>query len=102
MRKNSVLQSNFIVSGVKSLRLYSFWILNLILFSISSTYIYTDGSSISSPCFFKIYSKKMYSWIFDPSGNSNSSYYVGADILNLLLLYSVFYVSPRVINTKVW
>ena len=45
-----------------------------------------------SPCFFKIYSK--YSWIFDtehdPSGNSNLSFHVGADNLNLLLLYKLF------------
>ena len=27
---------------------------------------------------------------FDPSGDSNSSYYVRADILNLLFLYSFF------------
>ena len=43
---------------------------------------------------------------YDPSGNSNSSFHVGADILNLLLLYEriviVFIVIfPRVINTKI-
>ena len=27
---------------------------------------------------------------YDPSGNSNSSFHVGADILNLLLLYEHF------------
>ena len=45
--------------------------------------------------FFKIYGKQ--SWIsdteFDPSGSSNSSFYVGADILNLLLLYEFFIFS---------
>ena len=48
-----VLPSNFIVSGVKSSRLYPFLILNVILFSILFTYICTDGLSISSPCFLK-------------------------------------------------
>ena len=27
---------------------------------------------------------------YDPSGNSKSSFHVGADILNLLLLYELF------------
>ena len=36
---------------------------------------------------------------YDPSGNSNLSFHVGADILNLLLLYKL-YVFPRVINAK--
>ena len=27
---------------------------------------------------------------YDPSGNLNSSFHVGADILNLLLLYELF------------
>ena len=27
---------------------------------------------------------------YDPSGNSNSSFHVGADILNLLFLYEPF------------
>ena len=53
----SVIPSSFIVSGVKSSRLYPFLILNVTLFSILFTYICTDGLSISSPCFFKIYSK---------------------------------------------
>ena len=38
----SVLPSNFIVPGVKSSRLYRFFILNVILFSILLTYIYND------------------------------------------------------------
>ena len=53
----SVLSSNFIVSGVKSSRLYPFLILNVTQFSILFTYICTDGLSVFSPCFFKIYSK---------------------------------------------
>ena len=52
----SVLPSNFIVSGVKSSRLYPFLILNVILFLILLTYICTDGSSIFCPCFSKMYS----------------------------------------------
>ena len=39
----SVLSSNFIVSGVKSSRLYPFLLLNVTLFSIFFTYICTDG-----------------------------------------------------------
>ena len=35
---------------------------------------------------------------FDPSGNLNSSFQVGAELLNLLLLYR-FNVSPCVVNT---
>ena len=53
----SVLRNNFIVSGVKSSRLYPFLILNVILFPILFTYIFTDGLSMFSPCFLKIYSK---------------------------------------------
>ena len=30
----------------------------------------------------------MYTTEYDPSGNSNSSFQVGADVLNLLLLYA--------------
>ena len=39
---------------------------------------------------------------YDPCGNSNSSLYGVADILNLLFFVSAFYVSPCVINTKIW
>ena len=53
----SVLPSNFIVSGVKSSRWYPVLILNVILFSISFTYILIDGLSVFSSCFFKIFSK---------------------------------------------
>ena len=77
----SVLPSNFIVTGAKSSIWYQVLILNVILFSILFTYIFTNGLSIFSPCFFKIYSKK--SWIFaieyDPFGNLNLSFHVGAD-----------------------
>ena len=45
------------VSGVKSSRLYPSLILNITLFSILFTYICTDGLSVFSPCFFKMYSK---------------------------------------------
>ena len=76
----------------------------MILFSILLTYVCSDGLPIFSPCFFKMYSKK--SWIsvteYDASGNSNLSFHVGADILNLLLLYELFYIFPSVINTKIW
>ena len=46
----SVVPSNFIVSCVKSSRLYSFLILNIALFSVLFTYIFTDGLSKFSPC----------------------------------------------------
>ena len=49
--------------------------------------------------FFDIYSKK--SWIsdleYDPSSMSNSSFHVGADILNLL-----FYNFPCIVHTEIW
>ena len=84
-----VLPRNFIVLGVKSSRCYLVLILNVILFSILFIYILIDGLSKFSPCFLRIYSKE--SWIsdikYDLSGNSNTSFYVGADTLNLLLLY---------------
>ena len=68
-------------------------ILNVILFSILFMDIFVDRLTVFSPCFFNIYSKK--SWIsdieVDPSGNSNSAFHVGADVLNLLFLYD-FYV----------
>ena len=115
-----VLPNNFIVSGVKSSRLYPFLILNITVFSILLTYICPDGLLISSPWFFEIYSKQ--SWIsdteYDTSGNSNLSFHVGADILNLsvivwafyilnlyykfIVIVWAFYIFPRVINTKIW
>ena len=54
-----VLPSNFIVSGVKCSRVYPSLILNVILFSVLFIYICTDGLSISSPCFFKIYQNNL-------------------------------------------
>ena len=36
---------------------------------------------------------------YDPSGNSNSSFHVGAEILNLLLLYEFFIFS---MYSKCW
>ena len=38
---------------------------------------------------------------YDPSGNSNSSFHVGADILNLLFLYDFFYIFPCIVNARV-
>ena len=66
--------------------------MNVILFSILFTYIFTDGLSIFSPYFFKIYSKQslIFDTEYDPSGNSNLSFHVWADILNLLLLCELF------------
>ena len=54
----SVLSSNSIVSDVKSTRLYPSLILNVFLLSVSFTYICSDGLSLFSPCFFKMYSKQ--------------------------------------------
>ena len=86
------LPSSFIVSGVKSSRLHPSLILNLILFPILFTYIYTDGLSIFSPCFLKCIQNNL-EYLSDteyyPSGNSNLSFHIGADILDLLLLYEL-------------
>ena len=53
---------------------------------------FSSENWLSCPCFFNIYGK--YSWIsdieYDPSDNSNSSFYVGAVILNLFFLYDCF------------
>ena len=38
---------------------------------------------------------------YDPSGNSNSSFQVGADILNFLLTYELFMFFPCVVNIKI-
>ena len=58
------------------------------VFSILFTYIHIEGLSVFSPG----YSKQ--SWIpdadYDPSGNPNSSFHIGADVLNLLFLYDFF------------
>ena len=36
-----------------------------------------------------------------PSGNSNSSFDVGLDIVNWLFLYDFFYIFPCIVNAKV-
>ena len=33
---------------------------------------------------------------YDPSGNSNDSFHIGVDILNLLFLYHIFFISFHV------
>ena len=38
---------------------------------------------------------------YDPSSNLNSSFHVGVGILNLLLMYELFYVFPYLINIKI-
>ena len=48
-------------------------------------YFIIEELRVFSPCFFNIHSKQ--SWVYDTkydtSGNSNSSFQVGIDILNL-------------------
>ena len=39
---------------------------------------------------------------YDPSGNSKSSFHVGADILNLLFWYDFYYIFPCIVNSKIW
>ena len=34
------------------------------------------------------------------SGNSNSSFYVGAHILNILFLHDIFYICLCIVNAK--
>ena len=62
--------------------------LNEILFSNLFTYIFIEGllSLNFCPCFFNEYSKfsSIYDTEYDPSGNSNSLFYIGTHILNLL------------------
>ena len=85
------LPNNFIVSGVKTLRLRPVLILNVILFSILLTYILIDGILIFSSCFLKYTQNNLESDTeYDPSGNSNVSFHVGTHILNSLLLYELF------------
>ena len=80
------------------------FILHVILFAVIFTYIIIEGLSVPVQCFFKICLK--YSWIseteYDPSGDSNSSFYVGADILDLLCLHDFFFIFSCIINAKVW
>ena len=60
----------------------------MILFSILVMFMFIEGLTVFSQCFFNVYSK--YSWTFDveydPSDNSNSSFHGEAEILNLLFL----------------
>ena len=67
-------------------------ILDVILSSGLLMYIFSEGLPVFFPCFIKIYSKQF--WIFDteydPSGNSDSSFYGRVDFLNLLFLYDYF------------
>ena len=83
--------SNFIVWGIKSWGWFPFLILNVILFSILFMYIFIRGLSVNASRFLIIYSK--YSWIsdteYEPSGNWNSSFQVGADTLILAFLWIV-------------
>ena len=58
-----VLLSNFTISGVKCSREGLILILNVILFSILFTYIFTEGSPVTALYFLMVYSK--YSWISD-------------------------------------
>ena len=45
------------------------------------------------------------SWIsdteYDPSGNSNSLFHVGADILNIVFVWR-FYIFLWIVNAKIW
>ena len=70
--------------------------LNVILFSTLIKYIHIEESTI--------YSKK--SWISNVeyilSGNSNSLFCVGAEILYLLFLYDFFIFFPYIVNAKIW
>ena len=58
------------------------------------TYIFIGGLSVTVSYFLMIYLK--YSWLcdkeYDPWGNSNSQFHVGADTLNLLFLHYFFYI----------
>ena len=39
---------------------------------------------------------------YNPSGNSNSSFQVVADNLDLLLLYDLFYIFSSIVNIEIW
>ena len=39
---------------------------------------------------------------YDSSEISNVLFHVEVDILNLLLLYKLFYVFSRIVNAKIW
>ena len=85
--------SNLIASGIKSSREYPKFILNVTLFSILHRYILIVGLLVFFPCFFK-YIKNRHNYLIQtPSGNSDFSFHVGADILILLFFYDVFIFS---------
>ena len=76
-------------------------ILNVILFYILFTYILVEGLPVFCPCFFKIYLKqsKVSDTEYDLSFNSNFSFHVGADTLNLLFLYNL-YIFPCIVYVR--
>ena len=89
-----MLPSNFIVSSVGSSKSYLVLnvivlILNVILFSVLFTNALIGGLPVSALYFLMVYSEKY--WIsdpeYEPSGNSNLSFHVGVNILNLLFSY---------------
>ena len=88
MRRSTQLPSNFIVSGIKSSRWYFSLILNVIIFSISFTYIFIEALSLTISRFYMIDLNIF--WIsdieYDPSGNSYISFH-------LLFLYDFFIFS---------
>ena len=63
----------------------------MILLSFLFVYIFNEGLTVFFPCFFNTYSK--WSWIsgkeYDPSGNSTSSFSVGANIFGAKSILSV-------------
>ena len=61
--------------------------LNVILFSILFMYILIEELSVFSSCFLRNIQNNLE---YDPPGNSNTPFHVGADILNLLFLYDFF------------
>ena len=91
-----LLSSNFIVWGVKS----SCFKFNQILlyFQLLLIYIWIGSLSVIVSCFLIMHWK--YLWLtdreYDLSSNSDPSFYVGANILNLL-----FYIAFRISSCKV-
>ena len=82
-----MLSSNLIVSGANCSRQYPVFISDMIFFSSLYTYFVIEGLSVFSLCFLRYC---IYDIEYDPSCNSNSSFHVRADILNLLFLYGLF------------
>ena len=83
------------VSGVKTsnINLFSFLV---------NIYLYLG---VVSNCFMFLIIKSKYYWVpdtkYDPPGNWNLSFYVGADILNLLF-YITFCISSCIADTLIW